>query len=42
MNGAIKFIFQDEITEAEYDEAYIFLKKIIAIGSVISLITLVF
>ena len=40
MNSAIKFIFQDEITEEEYNEAYIFLKKIVIAGTIISLITI--
>lgn len=41
MNSALKFIFQSEITEEEYEEAYKFVKRVAIIGTVISLITII-
>lgn len=41
MSSAIKFIFSEEVTEEEYDNAYNFLTKLGVVSLVITLITII-
>ena len=41
MSSAIKFIFQNEVTEEEYDKAYSFLTRLSVISLATSIITII-
>lgn len=39
--SAINFIFEEEITEQEYDQAYSFLNKVAILSAIISTLTVI-